>query len=206
MFYSDTIAGQIGELIGKIISGNDQENEAVVDVARQEQQNVTAHALYKASKGDTEPLKKVLLNEDGVGTQVAAKPVINEPAGGSNSVSGYGSPSGSSAHSIIYSDWSNAAKYFGMDQATAYSEHMANTAHQREVADLKAAGLNPVLGISGSGSTGVSGSTISSGSASSAEKASNVDMIVDMIGATAGLVSTIGRVMLMNRAGGYRRR
>ena len=43
------------------------------------------------------------------------------------------------------------AELYGMDASTAYQEALANTAYQRKVKDLRAAGLNPVLGISGAG-------------------------------------------------------
>lgn len=114
--------------------------------------------------------------------------IINSAKETIEEVSGTSTPqTGAVAKPIVYSDWTPASKLFGMDQSTAFSEHMANTAHQREVADLKAAGLNPVLGISGSGSSSVSGNVIAS---SSAQKAQEFPWM-DVLGATAGLITTI---------------
>lgn len=125
-----------------------------------------------------------------------SKATTTKRSGGGGAPSGF-DYSGLLGQALALSGSNSAFNAAEAQKNRDWQERMANTAHQREVADLKAAGLNPILSV-----TGGSGAPVGSGATAYADS-SGVSALSSVIGSILASNATLSAAALASSASRY---
>ena len=127
-----------------------------------------------------------------------ASPTSGVPASSRDvSASGVLEPSSVLERAVSLSEANSAFNAGEAQKNRDWQERLANTAHQREVADLIAAGLNPVLSV-----TGGSGAATPSGATASADT-SGVSALSSVLNSVLSTNATLAAAQLASSASAY---
>lgn len=103
-----------------------------------------------------------------------------------------GSVSGSQSVVVNPSSSAETAQRDDISQALEHAEQREDTAIQRAVADMKAAGINPILGFSGASSASSNASTSNLGARSNLEVA-KIAGLINIVSSAIGLAGAFFR-------------